>query len=218
MMLRVSSKTTGKDVDIDAVMGADASSAGVPHGDLLVAFAEAAVAAADERDGELAAARHKLEAAAGPGPLVDAAAVVANFQRMVRVADGTGIPLDKRMNALTAGMREDLGIDQFGSAVNTAKVGSAAKAAGRLLQGAAIGALKIRKIGLAFVAITHRGLQTVNFHQLFGTLMRALILLGRPRFPGWRTLRQSSGKIEYLSQPPSVATRLRSIAWDYTEV
>ena len=143
MMLRASSKTTGLDVDLDAVMGANASGTGVPHGDLLVSFAEAACAAADERDAELAAVRNKLLTAAGPGSLVDAAAVVANFQRMVRVADGTGIPLDSQLNTLTAGLREDLGIDQFSSAANTAKVGSAAKAVGRLAQTVMIGAMKL---------------------------------------------------------------------------
>ena len=143
MMLRASSKTTGVDVDLDAVMGENASGTGVPHGDLLVSFAEAAFAAADERDAELAAVRNKLLTAAGPDSLVDAAAVVANFQRMVRVADGTGIPLDNQLNALTAGMREDLGIDQFGSAANTAKVGSVAKAVGRLAQPVMIGAMKL---------------------------------------------------------------------------
>ena len=68
---------------------------------------------------------------------------MGNFQRMVRIADGTGIPVDSRMNALTAGMREDLGIDRFGSAANTAEVSGAAKAAGRLGQTAAVAAMKL---------------------------------------------------------------------------
>ena len=79
----------------------------------------------------------------GPDALVDAAAVVGNFQRMVRIADGTGIPVDKQMNVLTAGLREDLGIDRFASRANTAEVGSAAKAAGRVAQAAALGAMKL---------------------------------------------------------------------------
>ena len=133
----------GSEADLQAVMGADASNTGVPHGDLLVAFAEAAVSAADEGDAALAAARDALLAAAGPAALVDAAAVVGNFQRMVRIADGTGIPIDSRMNALTAGMREDLGIDRFGSAANTASVSGAAKAVGRLGQTAVLAGIKL---------------------------------------------------------------------------
>ena len=142
-MLRASTKTAGTDVDVHAVMGGEFSAAGVTHGDLLVAFAEAAVAAGDEKDAELTAAREKLLAVASPELVVDAAAVVGNFQRMVRIADGTGIPIDSRMNALTAGMREDLGIDQFGSAVNTPEVGGAGKAVGRVAQAAANGAMRL---------------------------------------------------------------------------
>ena len=142
-MLRASSKLTGSEADLHAVMGAGATHTGVPHGQQLVAFAEAAVAATHEGDSALAKARDELLAAAGAAALVDAAGVVGNFQRMVRIADGTGIPVDGGMNALTAGMREDLGIDRFGSAANTAKVGGAAKAAGRLGQTAAVAAIKL---------------------------------------------------------------------------
>lgn len=142
-MLRASSKLAGNETDLHAVMGAGAANTGIAHGALLVAFAEAAVAAADESDAALASARAELLAAAGPDALVDAAAVVGNFQRMVRIADGSGIPVDSRMNALTAGMREDLGIDQFGSAANTAEVSGAAKAAGRLGQTAVVAAMKL---------------------------------------------------------------------------
>ena len=40
--------------------------------------------------------RQTLAAKAGEGPLVDAAGVAANFQRMVRFADSTGIPMDRQ--------------------------------------------------------------------------------------------------------------------------
>ncbi len=141
-MLRASSKVTGDAVDLQAITGGDASNTGVEHGDLLIAFAEAAFAAPDEHDTKLAAARDQLLAAAGREALVDSAAVVGNFQRMVRIADGTGIPLDSQMNALTAGLREDLGIDQYTSGANTPKVGNAAKAAGRVGQAAVMTAMK----------------------------------------------------------------------------
>ena len=45
--------------------------------------------------------------------MVDAAGVIANFQRMVRIADGTGIPLDKRVVALTADLRDELGLNDY---------------------------------------------------------------------------------------------------------
>ena len=53
---------------------------------------------------------------------------------MVRIADGTGIPLDGPMTMLTAGIREDLGINAYGSAVNTPEVGWPKKLRGRMVQ------------------------------------------------------------------------------------
>ena len=57
-----------------------------------------------------------------PEALVDAAPVIGNFQRMVRIADGTGIPHDKPIAAMTADMREELGYNDFASAKNTPPV------------------------------------------------------------------------------------------------
>ena len=54
-------------------------------------FAEAVA----RRDAQaLAQSRRALLQAAGPAVLVDAAGVAANFQRMVRIADAIGIPVD----------------------------------------------------------------------------------------------------------------------------
>jgi hypothetical protein len=51
--------------------------------------------------------------AAGSGALVDAAAVIANYQRMVRIADGTGIPVDAALRWMSGDFREALGLDGF---------------------------------------------------------------------------------------------------------
>jgi hypothetical protein len=45
--------------------------------------------------------------------MVDAAGVVSNFERMVRIADATGIPLDKRMERLSREVREALHLERF---------------------------------------------------------------------------------------------------------
>jgi hypothetical protein len=78
-----------------------------------------------EQHPELDAAtiRSSLSDGISAAGLVDASAIIGNFQRMVRIADGTGIPLDKPVAILSAGVREDLGINEFGSAGLTPKVG-----------------------------------------------------------------------------------------------
>lgn len=56
----------------------------------------------------------------GAAALVDAAAVVGSFQRMTRIADATGIPLDTPVNALSAQIQKDLGLRDFNSAASSA--------------------------------------------------------------------------------------------------
>ena len=85
----------------------------MPNAECLLAFADAVVGA---DDAALEAARDALKSACGSEVLVDTAAVVANFQRMVRIADSTGIPLDTGMTGLTAGIRDELGLNEFASA------------------------------------------------------------------------------------------------------
>jgi hypothetical protein len=68
----------------------------------------------------------------GPEAVVDASGVVANFQRMVRIADATGIPLDKPVAVFSVDMREELGIDSFGAAANTPRGGPVLRTLGRL--------------------------------------------------------------------------------------
>lgn len=98
-------------MDLQAVVGT-ASAAGdlPPHGLLLSRLAEA-VLRGDE--GDIAAVRSALRTALGDAGLVDALAVVAAFNAIDRVADATGIPLDKATHQATADMRASLGIDAF---------------------------------------------------------------------------------------------------------
>lgn len=99
-------------MDVHAVTEAGRSS-GVPNGDLLVAFAEAVVGG-DPAAGEvLAQARRDLIAAMGVEAMVDAAAVASNFERMVRIADGTGIPLGERLENAARGVIDELGLQRL---------------------------------------------------------------------------------------------------------
>jgi hypothetical protein len=52
----------------------------------------------------------------GPDWLVDASAVVANFEMMTRLADATGARLTPERMAATASIREEHGLDTFASA------------------------------------------------------------------------------------------------------
>ena len=107
-MLRESSRTHEESVDFAAVMDGDVES-GVPHGAELVRFAEAVV---EGSAADCEAARQALADAMGTEALVDAAGVISNFERMVRVADATGIsigPMSEEDHALV----RELGIDRF---------------------------------------------------------------------------------------------------------
>ena len=110
-MLRASIEYQGLDADLTAIAeGAKAGDAGIPHGERLVAFAEAALAG---DAAELSTARDALRDAAGSAAVVDAAGVIGNFERMVRIADGTGIPIDAMMANLSGDIRDELGLEGF---------------------------------------------------------------------------------------------------------
>jgi hypothetical protein len=85
------------------------AASGVPAGGVLSAFAEAIVTGADS----LAQARSAVVAALGEAAMVDAAAVVAGFNGITRIADATGIPLEPAKAEETQQWRDALGIDGF---------------------------------------------------------------------------------------------------------
>lgn len=101
--------TQDRSYDLGAVTGVEGD-AGVPHGGLLLAFADAVLG---DDDAALARARAALGAAIGPAGLVDAAGIVGNFNAIDRVADATGIPLEADKLAASADFRAALGLDCF---------------------------------------------------------------------------------------------------------
>ena len=114
MMLRASTKSQSDDIDLAIVTEGTASDAtGIAAGNDLLAFAEATLSG---NDGELAAARKALLDQLGGEGLADAAAIVAGFNAIDRVADATGIPLDSAMDEHTTELRAELGIDAFAQA------------------------------------------------------------------------------------------------------
>jgi hypothetical protein len=64
-------------------------------------------------DNMLQHSRHGVLETMGPEAMVDAAGVASNFERMVRIADATGIPLDERMAKASKDVREALELERF---------------------------------------------------------------------------------------------------------
>ena len=116
-MLRVSAQTTATEINLQGVNGdADAAALGIEYGAELMNFATSVAT----RDADaLGRDREALFAAAGPEVLVDAAGVAANFQRMVRIADSIGIPVDNMGTEIGQEIRAELDLERFASARNT---------------------------------------------------------------------------------------------------
>ena len=76
----------------------------------LTAFADAALTGDPQ---SLAAARAALAAALGEPAMIDAAAVIAGFDGITRIADATGIPLEPPKAEAVADLRATLGLDRF---------------------------------------------------------------------------------------------------------
>ena len=95
------------------VVGSSAGGSEIPHADELVGFVDASCggdsAAIDD-------ARSALAAVTDDATVIDAAAVIANFEMMTRIADGTGTTQPEgRMDQLRD-LTSEFGIDQFQSA------------------------------------------------------------------------------------------------------
>lgn len=116
-MLRASSEAVGDDARLDATVGVAVADVGVEHGDALIAFAEAAV-----NGDALDELRVKLVEAVGAAGAGQAAATVAAFSGLVRVADGTGIPIDDGLASASVDIRKDLELFAYNGAANSARV------------------------------------------------------------------------------------------------
>ena len=117
MMLSLSANTTETAIDLQMVNGSAASdSQQIPFAGELANFAESIA----ERDAaKIDRTRDELIQVAGEVVMVDAAAVAANFQRMVRIADAMGIPIDDKNVEAGAGVRQELDMGRFATAQNT---------------------------------------------------------------------------------------------------
>ena len=109
-MLRESSTADGSSYDLAAIVGNGDADGGVPHGTVLVAFVDAVLGGPDAG---LAGARDSVRSAVGDAGFVDACATIASFNAVVKLADGTGIPLEDWKESRTRDIRDSLKIDSF---------------------------------------------------------------------------------------------------------
>lgn len=84
----------------------------MPHGAVLLAFVDACLG---DDPIALADARRSARAAIGDAAFVDLCATIASFNAVVKLADGTGIPLEEAKEQRTRDIRSMLEIDAFRS-------------------------------------------------------------------------------------------------------
>ncbi len=94
-------------------MAGDGAGTGVHHGALLIEFAEVMLGADANRQARV---REAVQNTLGAAALADAAAVVASFNAVVKIADATGIPLEDFKAEATRALRQELDLDQLRNA------------------------------------------------------------------------------------------------------
>lgn len=114
----MSGEANGLTVDLQAAVDREhVGDVGVPASAALLAFTNAV-----ELGGDIGAARAALAEAIGDEATLEAAATIAIFNGLVRVADGTGIRLDDGVFTASVDERELLGINRFAGAANSTDV------------------------------------------------------------------------------------------------
>ncbi len=133
-MLRASVETEGAEVDYRGIAdGASAEESSVSGAAALIGLVEASLSTDRDAAADAESARARVRRELGSEALVDAAAIIGNFERMTRIADSTGIPLDAPVNVMTESIRAELGIDAFGTAADRQSIKPWQRLAGRLL-------------------------------------------------------------------------------------
>ncbi len=112
MMLRASSSANDMEIDLSFIRGEAAENRAVQHAPELAELVDASI----NDPGSLPSARSALVEVTDQATMLDAAAVVANFEMMTRIADGTGTrhPSD-RLESMSE-MSTSMGLDEFVSA------------------------------------------------------------------------------------------------------
>ena len=107
-MLSWSGNEQGVEIDLTKIRDANADTA-VPFARELFDFATATT---ELDDAAITIARDALAKCAGVAVTIDAAAVIANFEMMTRLADSTGARMPEETVAQRLGAATALGVDQ----------------------------------------------------------------------------------------------------------
>ena len=117
MLLGASGRHEEKKFNLNSVTDSDQPS-GVEHGELLRELTDATVFS---RWKQLQEIRKRATKVLGNQTLTDVLTVAAGFNGITRVADSTGIPLDKTTDQTTFDMRKVTGIALFDYAKKTSR-------------------------------------------------------------------------------------------------
>ena len=115
MVLRESGRLIEKTFNVAALVR-PSEDVGVDEGDVLLAFADAVLGT---DPAVLERARKELKARLGSAAVVGASAIVANFTKNDRIANGLGLPMESAVMKEIVELREELGLNDYRSAANT---------------------------------------------------------------------------------------------------
>ncbi|MDG1909589.1 MAG: hypothetical protein P8I81_12070 [Pseudomonadales bacterium] len=118
MLLRASGDRNNESYNLDSVTSEGIADAGVKNGAFLMELA-AAVYAQDVD--ALADIRTRGVKLLGERGLAEAMGIASGFNGITKVANGTGLPLDKSTADITGEMRTETGIDEYSEAFKSNK-------------------------------------------------------------------------------------------------
>ncbi|MDA7772974.1 hypothetical protein N8993_02145 [Pseudomonadales bacterium] len=118
MLLRASGDRNNESYNLDSVTSEGIADAGVKNGAFLMELA-AAVYAQDVD--VLADIRTRGVKLLGERGLAEAMGIASGFNGITKVANGTGLPLDKSTADITGEMRTETGIDEYSEAFKSNK-------------------------------------------------------------------------------------------------
>ncbi|MDG1305969.1 MAG: hypothetical protein P8P54_17485 [Pseudomonadales bacterium] len=118
MLLRASGDRNNESYNLDSVTSEGIADAGVNNGAFLMELA-AAVYAQDVD--VLADIRTRGVKLLGERGLAEAMGIASGFNGITKVANGTGLPLDKSTADITGEMRTETGIDEYSEAFKSNK-------------------------------------------------------------------------------------------------